>query len=387
MSNVFISYAKEDAAVARMLADALQRADFSVWWDRLIPPGKTWDDVIGRALDAAACVIVLWSGTSVQSRWVREEAERVASRGCLIPVLVEKVDPPFGFGRIQAADLSGWRGDEHDSEFTDLLAAVSDLVKTTASKMVPDQPVEAPVKPAPLHRKIRSKFVWVTAGTIAVVVASYVAWTSLRRPARLPAPRQISPASGTVLRDTPPSAILVWNAVPQARSYSVEHAFVGAGQPCSSPPREGQTVPNITGTTYTLRLARSQPGCWRVWAVDEQGNGGSKSPWWELTLPTPPPPVPEPRNWIRVVHKGAYVAKFYMAWEGQATQWQSGTKAVGYEVEIPLPPSVKTVLLNAQEHTGFRWKTILRMEVPVQRTYTVSGTTLNPKWSAYPPLK
>ena len=53
MSNVFISYAKEDAATARMLSDALQRAGFSVWWDRHIPPGKTWDDVIGRSLDAA----------------------------------------------------------------------------------------------------------------------------------------------------------------------------------------------------------------------------------------------------------------------------------------------------------------------------------------------
>ena len=74
MSNVFISYAKEDAATAQMLANALQRAELSVWWNRDIPPGKTWDDVIGCALDAAACVIVLWSSASIQSRWVREEA-------------------------------------------------------------------------------------------------------------------------------------------------------------------------------------------------------------------------------------------------------------------------------------------------------------------------
>src|SRR5512146_3199851 len=106
MSDVFISYAKEDAAAARMVADALQRADFSVWWDHRIPPGKTWDEVIGRAIDNAACVVVLWSRTSVQSRYVREEAERDVSRQCLIPALVEKVDPPFGFARIQAADLS-----------------------------------------------------------------------------------------------------------------------------------------------------------------------------------------------------------------------------------------------------------------------------------------
>jgi len=386
MGNVFISYAKEDAAAARTLAGTLQKTGFEVWWDQHIPPGRTWDDVIGRALDAASCVIVLWSRTSVESRWVREEAERAASRGCLIPALVEKVDPPFGFGRIQAADLSRWRGDEHDSEFTDLLEAVSDLVKKAAVTTAPGQPVEVPVKPAFLHRKIRSESAWVTAVTIAVVVASYVAWTSFRRPAPLPAPRQISPASGTVLRDTPPSATLVWKAVPRARSYSVEYASVGLGQACSSPPGEGRTIPNITGTSYTFRLAGNQPGCWRVWAVDAQGTGGSKSPWWEFTPPPPAPPQPEPRNWIRLVHKGGYVAKFYMVWEGQATQWQSGTKTLGYQVEVLLPPAVRTVLINAQEHTGFEWKTIVRMEVPVQRTYTVSGTTLNPKWSAYPPL-
>src|SRR5512132_2538188 len=131
MGAVFISYAKEDAATAKVLADALQKAGFAPWWDRHIPPGKTWDDVIGRAIEAASCVIVLWSEFSVRSRWVREEAERAAARGCLIPALVERVDPPFGFGRIQAADLSAWHGDEHDPQFIDLVQAVSDLVGTS----------------------------------------------------------------------------------------------------------------------------------------------------------------------------------------------------------------------------------------------------------------
>ncbi len=178
MSNVFISYAKEDAAFAGTLAEALQRVGFSVWWDRHIPPGKTWDDVIGRALDAAACVVVLWSQTSIQSRWVREEAERAASRGCLIPVLAGEVDPPLGFGRIQAADLSKWRGAEDDSEFGGLVRAISDLVRPDTSSAGRGQSEKA--KPAPESHKVRSKFIWIAALFVVVVAASYFAlhWNS-----------------------------------------------------------------------------------------------------------------------------------------------------------------------------------------------------------------
>lgn len=102
----------------------------------------------------------------------------------------------------------------------------------------------------------------------------------------------------------------------------------------------------------------------------------------------PPLPAGRPANWIRLVHKGAYVAKFYLQWEGQTKLWQSGNKHAGYAETIPLPPNVKTVLLNAQEHTGANWKTIIRKtDAPVQHTYTISGTTLNPKCDISPPLK
>jgi TIR domain len=57
----------EDEPTAHILAGPLQRAEFSVWRDRHIPPGKTWNDAIGRAPEDAACVLVLWSKVSVES--------------------------------------------------------------------------------------------------------------------------------------------------------------------------------------------------------------------------------------------------------------------------------------------------------------------------------
>ena len=183
MSDVFISYAREDLATAQILADALEKAGFSVSWDRHIPPGKTWDDVIGRALDDAACVIVLWSKMSVMSRWVREEADRAFSRGCLIPALVEKVDPPFGFGRIQLADLSRWQGDEHESEFAGLLAEVSGHAraprssKRNARRTVGKAALEKRrirQDAAPLIKFLRRKSRWILALVCLVTLATVV---------------------------------------------------------------------------------------------------------------------------------------------------------------------------------------------------------------------
>jgi hypothetical protein len=96
-------------------------------------------------------------------------------------------------------------------------------------------------------------------------------------------------------------------------------------------------------------------------------------------------PVPE-KGWIGVKNSGAYVAKFYVNWKenGQPQSWASGDKAVGYSHVVSLTGNVSEVKLNAQAHTGFNWATILRLELtngPPNKTYVVSGTTLNRKWT------
>ena len=48
--HIFLSYASEDAGVARLLADELTRLGYTVWWDRLIAGGSLWGPEIERAL-------------------------------------------------------------------------------------------------------------------------------------------------------------------------------------------------------------------------------------------------------------------------------------------------------------------------------------------------
>ena len=65
MSDIFISYASEDRERTALLAKALQDMGWSVWWDRSIPTGKTFVEVIKAELEAAKCAVVVWSRHSV----------------------------------------------------------------------------------------------------------------------------------------------------------------------------------------------------------------------------------------------------------------------------------------------------------------------------------
>ena len=57
MADVFLSYAREDRETAERLAHALERHGWSVWWDRHVPAGKRFDEVIAKSLASARCVM------------------------------------------------------------------------------------------------------------------------------------------------------------------------------------------------------------------------------------------------------------------------------------------------------------------------------------------
>jgi TIR domain len=128
VSDIFISYARPDKEKAERLANAFSQSGWSVWWDREIPPGKSYDEVIENALSSARCVIVLWSKNSVSSRWVKTEAAEGATREILVPALIENVQIPLEFRRIEAADLSDWHGDTAHAEFEQLLRTVAGML-------------------------------------------------------------------------------------------------------------------------------------------------------------------------------------------------------------------------------------------------------------------
>jgi hypothetical protein len=158
MTDVFISYASEDRKQALALANALGACGWSIWWDRKIIAGQTFDQAIERELEMARSVVVLWSKASIASEWVKNEAAAAAERGVLIPALIENVRLPLEFRRKQTADLIGWDGSRSHSGFQALCDGIVSTIDSPGPRPSPPTP---PGMPGP---------VWDRRWTIAVMV-------------------------------------------------------------------------------------------------------------------------------------------------------------------------------------------------------------------------
>lgn len=127
MASVFLSYARVDAAKAKSIALALEKAGHDVWWDRQIKGGAQYSKEIEEALKRADAVIVLWSAYSIESAWVRDEAAAGRDRVRLIPVCLDDANPPLGFRQYQNIDLSNWKGRGEPPGMHEILTAIDSL--------------------------------------------------------------------------------------------------------------------------------------------------------------------------------------------------------------------------------------------------------------------
>ena len=134
MADIFLSYANEDREAALKISRLLESAGWTVWWDRRIPAGRSWRSVLEEALGQMRGMVVLWSKRSIESDWVKEEAEEARELGKLVPVLIESVKPPVGFRAIQAADLTDWDGSSDAAGAQQLIADLESLVGKPGKK-------------------------------------------------------------------------------------------------------------------------------------------------------------------------------------------------------------------------------------------------------------
>ncbi len=146
MTDIFLSYNREDQARAKVFAEAFEAEGFSVWWDVGLRTGEAYDEVTETALRTAKAVVVLWSKKSVVSRWVRAEATLADRNKTLVPCMIEPCERPIMFELTQTAELSHWQGAADDRAWVAFLGDVKRFVAKEAAPAVaaPTTPLAAP---------------------------------------------------------------------------------------------------------------------------------------------------------------------------------------------------------------------------------------------------
>ena len=122
MADVFISYARTDKPRVAPIVAAIEAKGWSVWWDPEISAGQQFDDQIETEMNLAKSVLVVWTPTSVVSRWVRGEAREAADRGILVPVRFEEARLPMDVRALHTTDLDHWGEDPGSPPFQEVAA-------------------------------------------------------------------------------------------------------------------------------------------------------------------------------------------------------------------------------------------------------------------------
>ena len=134
MAKVFLSYAREDEAAAKQLAEGIGNAGHEVWWDRHIQGGSRFSTEIDRELKSAQVVVVLWSQASVDSAWVQDEAAEGRDSGRLVPVTLGESRPPLGFRQFHTVDLGKWIGEGAPANLDELVDAITNTAGNKAAE-------------------------------------------------------------------------------------------------------------------------------------------------------------------------------------------------------------------------------------------------------------
>jgi TolB-like protein/tetratricopeptide (TPR) repeat protein len=125
--SIFLSYAREDKAIASALAKTLSASGHSVWWDALIEGGAAFAQTIEAAIEKSDALVVLWSKASIASDWVRDEAAKGRDLGRLVPISLDGTVPPMGFRQYHVIDFTLWTKKQTAPEIGQLINAFSSI--------------------------------------------------------------------------------------------------------------------------------------------------------------------------------------------------------------------------------------------------------------------
>lgn len=123
MADVFISYKRDEREAVERIAQELRALGLDVWFDASITAGSAFSDEIDREARAARAILICWSPSARDSRWVKAEGMLGFEQDKLAAAYVSGPDgfqPPTPFNTVHAADVrsfltspsavhAGWR--------------------------------------------------------------------------------------------------------------------------------------------------------------------------------------------------------------------------------------------------------------------------------------
>ena len=66
--DIFVSYSSNDRERVRALVEVLDAEGWSVWWDRAIKPGESFEETIDQVISEFRCVMVCWTQSETRRR-------------------------------------------------------------------------------------------------------------------------------------------------------------------------------------------------------------------------------------------------------------------------------------------------------------------------------
>ncbi|HTU12563.1 MAG TPA: TIR domain-containing protein [Allosphingosinicella sp.] len=148
MSDVFISYSRDNQEVVRRLAEAVKALGYDVWWDDQLPPHLAYGDVISQKVGGAKAAIVVWSANAAASEWVRAEADMARNQKKLIQTTIDAAEPPLPFNQLHYVSLADWTGEADHPGWAKVRESLTALAGTAPAAPAPTVPPAAPLATA-----------------------------------------------------------------------------------------------------------------------------------------------------------------------------------------------------------------------------------------------
>lgn len=223
--EVFISYCREDKAVAEAVVARLEAAGIGCWIaPRNVRPGENWGGAIIKGITGARAMVLVFSRHTNNSPHVMNEIERAVSRRVtIIPFRLEEVKP--------SEDLELFISSCHwlDAFVPPLEPHLAELVAAVGGVLgVESHAASVPTVPAPVAPK--SKAPWLAAAgllSVAAVAAFFWMRGTGAKPESPPAPVTAVAASPTPAEVAPPPPVPV-DPLDQARDLEGRQDFLGA---------------------------------------------------------------------------------------------------------------------------------------------------------------